>query len=77
MTPWTFDMKFPLGTQFTFGSLTFAMGEDGDLKMLPQGQLQTIPLLLLHLHQAVPAQVWILLQGYTFAQPNSFGVFRS
>jgi hypothetical protein len=35
MTPWTFDMKFPLNTQFTFGSLTFAVGEDGDLKMLP------------------------------------------
>jgi hypothetical protein len=28
-------MKFPLGTQFTFGSLTFAAGEDGDFKMLP------------------------------------------
>jgi hypothetical protein len=28
-------MKFPLGTQFTFRSLTFAAGEDGDLKMLP------------------------------------------
>jgi hypothetical protein len=37
MTPWTFDMKFPLGTQLTFGSLTFAVGEDGDLKMLPPG----------------------------------------
>jgi hypothetical protein len=35
MTPWTFDMKFSLGTQFTFGSLTFAVGEDGDLKILP------------------------------------------
>jgi hypothetical protein len=30
-------MKFPLGTQFIFGSLTFAVGEDGDLKMLPPG----------------------------------------
>jgi hypothetical protein len=30
-------MKFPLGTQFTFGSLTFATGEDGYLKMLPSG----------------------------------------
>jgi hypothetical protein len=30
-------MKFPLGTQFTFGSLTFAVGGDGDLKMLPPG----------------------------------------
>jgi hypothetical protein len=35
MTPWTFDMKFPLGTQFTFGSLTFAVEEDRDFKMLP------------------------------------------
>jgi hypothetical protein len=30
-------MKFSLGTQFTFGSLTFTAGEDGDLKMLPPG----------------------------------------
>jgi hypothetical protein len=30
-------MKFPLGTRFTFGSLTFAAGEDGDIKMLPLG----------------------------------------
>jgi hypothetical protein len=30
-------MKFPLVTQFTFGSLTFAVGEDGDLKMLLPG----------------------------------------
>jgi hypothetical protein len=37
MTPWTFDIKFPLGTQFTFGSLTFAVGEDRDIKMLPPG----------------------------------------
>jgi hypothetical protein len=35
MAPWTFDIKFPLSTQFTFGSLTFAMGEDRDLEMLP------------------------------------------
>jgi hypothetical protein len=35
MTPWNFDMKFPLGTQFIFESLTFAAREDGDLKMLP------------------------------------------
>jgi hypothetical protein len=35
MPPWTFDMKFPLGTQFYFGSLTFAVGEDGDFKLLP------------------------------------------
>jgi hypothetical protein len=50
MTPWTFDIEFPLGTQFTFGSLLFTVWEDGDLKMLPQGQCQSIPLLLLHLH---------------------------
>jgi hypothetical protein len=35
MTPWIFDMKFPLSTQFTFGSLTFDVGENRDLKMLP------------------------------------------
>jgi hypothetical protein len=35
MAPWTFDVKFPHGTEFTFWSLTFAAGEDGDLKMLP------------------------------------------
>jgi hypothetical protein len=38
MTPWTFDVKFPLGTEFTFGSLTFAAGEDRDLRMLPPGE---------------------------------------
>jgi hypothetical protein len=37
MTPWTFDVKFPSGTHFTFGSLTFAAEEDGNLKMLPPG----------------------------------------
>jgi hypothetical protein len=37
MAPWTFDVKFPSGTQFTFGSLTFATGEDGNIKMLPPG----------------------------------------
>jgi hypothetical protein len=35
MAPWTFNVKFPCGTQFTFGSLTFAMGKDRNLKMLP------------------------------------------
>jgi hypothetical protein len=34
MTPWTFNVKFPYDTQFTFGSLTFAAGEDGNLKIL-------------------------------------------
>jgi hypothetical protein len=38
MAPWTFDVKFPLGTKFTFGSLTFTAGEDGDLQMLPPGE---------------------------------------
>jgi hypothetical protein len=38
MAPWTFDVKFPLGTEFTFGSLTFAAGDDGDLRMLPPGE---------------------------------------
>jgi hypothetical protein len=37
MAPWTFDVKFSHGTQITFGSLTFATGKDGDLKMLPPG----------------------------------------
>jgi hypothetical protein len=37
MTPRTFDVKFSRGTQLTFGSLTFATGEDEDLKMLPPG----------------------------------------
>jgi hypothetical protein len=30
-------VKFPLDTQFTFGSLMFTAGEDEDLKMLPPG----------------------------------------
>jgi hypothetical protein len=38
MAPWTFDIKFPRGTEFTIGSLTFAAGEDGDLWMLPPGE---------------------------------------
>jgi hypothetical protein len=38
MAPWTFDVKFPLGTKFTFGSLTFTAGEDRDLRMLPLGE---------------------------------------
>jgi hypothetical protein len=38
MAPWTFDVKFRLGTKFTFGSLTFAAGEDGDLRMQPPGE---------------------------------------
>jgi hypothetical protein len=38
MAPLTFDIKFPRGTEFTFGSLTFAVREDGDLRMLPSGE---------------------------------------
>jgi hypothetical protein len=38
MAPWTFDVKFPLGTKFTFGSLTFTAGEDRDLRILPPGE---------------------------------------
>jgi hypothetical protein len=38
MAPWTFDVKFPRGTEFTFGSLAFVAGEDGDLRMLPPGE---------------------------------------
>jgi hypothetical protein len=37
MARWTFDVKFPYDTQFTFGSLTFTAGEDGNLMMLPLG----------------------------------------
>jgi hypothetical protein len=43
MTSWTFDIKSPLDTQFTFGLLTFATGEDGDLKMLPPGSASEHP----------------------------------
>jgi hypothetical protein len=38
VAPWTFDVKFALGTKITFGSLAFAAGEDGDLRMLPPGE---------------------------------------
>jgi hypothetical protein len=37
MSPRTFDVKFPCDTQLTFGSLTFAAEEDGELKMLSLG----------------------------------------
>jgi hypothetical protein len=36
-SPWTFDVKFPYDTRFTFRLLTFAMGKDENLKMLPPG----------------------------------------
>jgi hypothetical protein len=35
IAPWTFDVKFPLDTQFTFRSLTFVVEGDEDLMMLP------------------------------------------
>jgi hypothetical protein len=38
MAPWIFDVKFPLGAKFTFGSLTFVVGKDEDLRMLPPGE---------------------------------------
>jgi hypothetical protein len=38
VAPWTFDVKFPRGTEFTFGSLTFAVGENRDLRMLSLGE---------------------------------------
>jgi hypothetical protein len=33
----TFDAKFPFSTQLTFGSLIFAAGENGELKMMSLG----------------------------------------
>jgi hypothetical protein len=66
MAPCTFNVKFPYGTQFTFGSLMFATGKDGNLEMLPQGQHQSASRRDMdklhvfrpsHLQQAVPAQV--------------------
>jgi hypothetical protein len=37
MARWTFTVKFSYDTQFIFGSLMFAAGEDGDLKLLTRG----------------------------------------
>jgi hypothetical protein len=37
MAPCTFDVKFLCDNQFTFGSLIFTAGKDGNLKMLPPG----------------------------------------
>jgi hypothetical protein len=36
MAPWTFNIKFLYNTQFIFGSLMFAVGEDGSLELLTQ-----------------------------------------
>jgi hypothetical protein len=86
MAPWTFDVKFSYGTQFTFGALTFAVGEEGNLQMLPQGQHQSTLCQHMdklhifwssHLLHAVLAQVWILMRGSISAPSSLFGVFRS
>jgi hypothetical protein len=37
MAPWKFSNKFPYNTQFIFGSLIFATGDDGSLESLTQG----------------------------------------
>jgi hypothetical protein len=37
MAPWTFNIKFSYDNQFTFGSLMFAVGEDGNLELLTRG----------------------------------------
>jgi hypothetical protein len=37
MAPWTFEVKFPYNTQFLFGTLMFAAGEDGTLELLTRG----------------------------------------
>jgi hypothetical protein len=37
MAPWTFNIKFPYDTQFTFGSLMFAAGKDGNHELLTRG----------------------------------------
>jgi hypothetical protein len=37
MAPWTFSIKFPYDTQFTFESLMFATEEDKNFKLLTQG----------------------------------------
>jgi hypothetical protein len=43
MASWTFNMKFPNVTQFLFGSLMFAVGEDGNLELLTWGPTPTHP----------------------------------
>jgi hypothetical protein len=37
MAPWTFNVKFSCGTQFTFGSLMFPVEKDGNLELVTQG----------------------------------------
>jgi hypothetical protein len=38
MAPWVYDEKFPMGTQFLFGTLLFATREDGNLELQVGGQ---------------------------------------
>jgi hypothetical protein len=38
MTPWVYDKKFLVGTQFLFGTSMFTIGEDGNLELQVQGQ---------------------------------------
>jgi hypothetical protein len=45
MAHWSFDVKFPRCSHFTFGSLMFVAGEDGDFKMLPPGTAPEHPAL--------------------------------
>jgi hypothetical protein len=86
MAPWMFDVKFPCGSQFTFGSLTFVAGKDENLKMLPHGRHQNALRWYMdklhvsrpsHLLQAVPAQVQILMQESISAPSSLFVAFRS
>jgi hypothetical protein len=37
MAPWTFNIKLPYDTEFTFGSLMFTAREDGNLELLTRG----------------------------------------
>jgi hypothetical protein len=37
MAPWTFSVKFPCDTQFTFGSFMFVVRKDGNLELLTWG----------------------------------------
>jgi hypothetical protein len=37
MTPWIYDEKFPVGTQFLFGTLMFTTGEDENIELEVRG----------------------------------------
>jgi hypothetical protein len=37
MTPWVYNEKFPVGTQFLFGTLMFNVGEDENLELKVRG----------------------------------------